>query len=649
MRRENAGFHTAFVSEEGTKLLNRDYFAYVEMDDYACYAAADSLDDEKEINSAELVVECILREFTEHPTMRAASVKRMIKKAHRELLYNKEGMRLRASAAVAVTDYVKCRYITVGNSRFALVRNERILYESRDQSLTENLVEREALPLDKAAAHEERNNLYSYLGQNTGRIQIPMSKKRRLANGDVLLLYTRGIWENCDRAELIDAAKDVTSPQELVDNIEELLLGRQKPEIDNYTLAVTFVDKVYLNPKKRWTVKKVLALVIPIAVILLILGASLFVRWRIRAGWQQDMEQHMESAGEYLSFGHYETAVEEYKQAAELAGKLKDTVGKEAAENHRKLGEQILAADQAMGEEDYTKALAFYEKALELSGLCGGMGDDHIREQMDKLDRYQELYELIESAEGKEEYGDYAGAVELYKKAKALASDLYDQDLRAEALDKQRAAEEALEKLRQEQMAELEEKIQKAVEEEKVAQELEDQGLINDKKNALELESKGNELMNKEDYVSAIPYLETARSMYEALGMNKRVDVLEDQIEACGKLAEEAKRKAAEEAEQETAAEKATKESKAAEEEAKKALQELKDAQKDQEIADAKKEADEAKKAAEEAKKAEEEAKRAEEEARKELEESKKEEDDTEPGDGGQDGGDGDTGDGVHL
>lgn len=634
MRRENAGFQTAFLSEEGTKLLNRDYFAYVEMDDYACYAAADSLDDEKEANSAQNVVECILREFTEHPSMNSLSLKKIIKKAHRELLYNKEGMRLRASVAVVVTNYVKCRYLTVGNSRFTLIRNDRILYESKDQSLTENLVEREAVPRDRAAFHEERNNLYSYLGQNAGRMQIQVSRKRKLVNGDILLLYTRGIWENCDRVELTDSAKDVGTPQDLADNVEELILGKQKDEIDNYTLAVTFVDKVYLNPKKRWTLKKVLAIVIPAAVVLLILGITLFVRYRIRAGWRQDMERHMESAGEYLSFDHYEMAVEEYKQASEYARKLKDTVTAEEADACRRLGEQILSADRSMEEEEYAKALELYEKTLELSGLCGGLGSDHVREQMDKLDRYQELYELLESAEGKEEYGDYAGAVELYKKAKTLASGLYDQDLRAEALGKQRAAEEELEKLRQEQMAELEEKVQKAVEEEKVAQELADQGLMNDKKNALELESKGNELMNKEDYVSAVPYLETAKSMYESLGMDERAAVLADQIEACTKLAEEAKKKAAEEAEREAAQDEAEKEQKEAAEEAKKALQELKDAQKDQEIADAKREAEEAKKAAEEAKKAEEEAKKA-------LEESKKEESGTGSGTGGQDGGNG--------
>lgn len=604
MRRENAGFRTAFVSEEGTKLLNRDYFAYVEMDDYACYVAADSLDDEKDENSAQIVVECILREFTEHPAMHSFSLKKMVRKAHRELIGNKQGLRLRASVAVVVTNYVKCRYLTVGNTRFALLRNDRILYESKDQSLTENLVERETIPRDKAALHEERNNLYSYLGQVNGRMQIQVSRKRKLVNGDVLLLYTRGIWENCDYVDLKDAAKEVSTPQEMADNLEELILSGQKEELDNYTLAVTFVDKVYLNPKKRWTLKKVLAIVIPVMVVLLVLGITLFVRYRIRASRKRDMLQHMETADQYAAYENYEPAVEEYKQSGELAKKLKDKESQEEAENRRLLAEQILLADQAMEDGDYSKALELYGKALELSGQCGGTGSEHIREQLDKIAKYQELYELLESAENKENYGDYAGAAELYKKAKGIASGLYDQDARKEALDKQRAAEETLEKLRQEQMAELEEKIRKSIEDEKVAQELADQELMNDKKNALELESKGNELMNQEDYVSAIPYFETAMSMYGNLGMEERAAVLAEQIEACRKLAEEAKRKAAEEAEKQSEADKAAEDAKAAADEARQAMQDMKDAEKDKALEEAKKAAEEAKKAAEEAKKA---------------------------------------------
>ncbi len=604
MRRENAEFHTAFVSEEGTKLLNRDYFAYVELDDFACYVAADSLDDEKEINSAEVVVECVLREFTEHPTMSSFLLQRYIKRAHRELAANRQGMRLRASVAVAVTNYVKYRYITVGNSRFALLRNERILQESKDQSLTENLVEKEEIPRDKAAMHEERNNLYSYLGQNTGRMQIQISRKKKLADGDMFFLYTRGIWENCNNVELLDAAKEVSKPQELADNVEELILSKLQPEVDNYTLAVTFVNKVYLNPKKRWTLKRVLAIVIPVIVVLLAIGIALFVRYRIRAGWKADMQQHRNSAEQYIAYNNYEMAVEEYKQAKEYADKLKDENAQEEIGDGQLLGEQILLADQSMKDGDYTKAQELYRKAMELAGSNQMAGAGYIEEQLDKIADYQELYELLETAEGKEEYGDYAGAVELYKEAKSKAADLYDQEARAEALEKQRGAEETLEQMRQEELAELEERIQKAIEDEKVAQELADQELMNDKQNALELESKGNELMNSEDYVSAIPYFETAKSMYENLDMTDRAKVLEDQISACKTLAEEAKRKAEEEAEKQSQESAAAEEAKAAAEEAKQAIQDLKDAEKDKSVEEAKQAAEEAKQAAEEAKKA---------------------------------------------
>ncbi len=422
-----------------------------------------------------------------------------------------------------------------------------------------------------------------------------------------------------------DAAKEVSTPQEMADNLEELILCGQKEEIDNYTLAVTFVDKVYLNPKKRWTLKKVLAVVIPVMIVLLILGITLFVRFRIRSGQKRDMLQHMDNAAQYTTYDNYAPAAEEYKQAGELAKKLKDKERQEEAENRRLLVEQILLADQAMEDGDYNKALELYEKALELSGQCGGTGSEHIREQLDKIGKYQELYELLESAENKETYGDYAGAAELYRKAKGIASGLYDQDARKEALDKQRAAEEALEKMRQEQMAELEEKIQKSIEDEKIAQELADQELMNDKKNALELESKGNELMNQEDYVSAIPYFETAKSMYEKLGMEDRAAVLAEQIEACKKLAEEAKRKAAEEEQKQSEADKAAEDAKAAAEEARQAMQDMKDAEKDKALEEAKKAAEDAKKAAEEAKKAAEENKKDDKEEDKKEEETEKE------------------------
>lgn len=147
MRRINSDFQTLHISEEGQKLSNRDYFGYVEMDDFACYVLADSLDDEPTVNSARLVVDSIIRDFTEAPTMGKGTLRRYLLRAHTELLKQRAGMHLKVAVVVAVTDYRTLRYCHVGNSRLYLIRNARILEQTKDQSLTQNLLEQERILL----------------------------------------------------------------------------------------------------------------------------------------------------------------------------------------------------------------------------------------------------------------------------------------------------------------------------------------------------------------------------------------------------------------------------------------------------------------------------------------------------------------------
>ena len=135
MRRINSDFRTKFISEEGQKLANRDYFGYVEMDDFACYVLADSLDGETAADSAQVVVESIIRSFGEGPTLSRRRLNRYIQEAHRELRSMRGGMHLKASVVLAVTDYRSMRCCHVGNCRLYLLRNSRFLLKTRDQSL----------------------------------------------------------------------------------------------------------------------------------------------------------------------------------------------------------------------------------------------------------------------------------------------------------------------------------------------------------------------------------------------------------------------------------------------------------------------------------------------------------------------------------
>ncbi len=539
MRRINSEFKTANMSEEGQKLSNRDYFGYVEMDDFACYVLADSLDEEPSINSAKLVVESIIRDFTEAPSMRKGRIRQMVHWAHVELLKQKKGMHLKASVVVAVTDYRKMRYAYAGNSRYYLIRNARITERTEDQSLTNNLTKTGQIPLDQAAAHEERNNLYSFLGER-GTPKIQISKKKKLENGDIFLLLTRGVWEQCSDETLLEIINDAKEPEEILQRTEDHILKQQETEeIDNYTMTVTFAQKVYQSPRKAWTLKQVLMVLIPSVLVVGGLGLALFLRYRNLRTREENLAACMENGEAYLRYDNYQRAAEEYGEAKKLADSLKKDEESEEADQYRKLAEQILLADEALLTGEYEKAQGLYLTARELSEAAGNTGKAYIEGQLDRTKNYIEVYDLIALGERKEEYGNLEGAVAAYKEAREKAADLYYNEGKAEALEKQAAAEEELEKAEQEekdrkkeQEDAIAEEVARQKQEEAAEMELENQQKANDQQNAIELENQGNMLLAQGQYENAITFYQTAQTIYRQLELADMADRLEPKIEA---------------------------------------------------------------------------------------------------------------------
>ena len=539
MRRMNSEFKTANMSEEGQKLSNRDYFGYVEMDDFACYVLSDSLDEEPSINSARLVVESIIRNFTEAPSMGKRHLQRMIRQAHTELQKQKKGMHLKASIVVVVTDYRKIRYAYVGNSRYYLIRNARIMERTEDQSLTSHLAQTGKIPLDQAASHEERNNLYSFLGER-GTPKLQISKKKKLENGDIFLLITKGVWEQCPDENLLEIINDAKDPDEILKRTEDWILERQETEeIDNYTMVVTFEQKVYQSPKKPWTLKRVLMIAIPVVLVTGGISLALFLRYRSIRNKEKNLMECMENGEAYLRYDNYQRAAEEYGEAKTLAGSLNRDEEYEKADRYKKLAEQVILADEALSDGEYEKSQELYLTARELSEDAGNVGRIYIESQLDRAKDYIEVYDLIALGERKEEYGNLKGAIAAYKEAREKAADLYYGDGKAEALEKQAAAEEALEKAemeeesrKKEQEKEIAAEVARQQQEEAAAQELDNQQKANDQQNAIDLENQGNSLLAQGQYESAITFYQTAQAIYKRLDLTDLANNLNPKIEA---------------------------------------------------------------------------------------------------------------------
>ena len=395
MRKQNSEFLTAFISEASRKIKNTDFFGFVELDKFACYVIADGIDDDVDAISAKLAVDTVVSSFMESPSMSKRAVRRYLRAANRALLTARSKMKLKASVTVLVTNYVKLRYGQAGNTRFRLYRDGFLRMQSRDSSLSMDLVQAEKLEQDKLAQHEERHNLFCYLGQEKG-FSPYISKKFKLANADAAALYSRGIWENVDEGELKDVFAEASDePQPIVDSVEEMLLSRQPEGLEKYTFATIFFNKTFIDSNRKRKIKKILMIAIPILLVLAILTVILLVRYNNRKKDIAAMEQSFYDAIEYIQADNYPRAKTECQNALDLANKLKDEEIQTDASNYMKLIESVIAGDTDLNDGEYRDAQRNYLNAQNRSRYADNLGLDYIQDRLEQTGQYITVYDLI--------------------------------------------------------------------------------------------------------------------------------------------------------------------------------------------------------------------------------------------------------------
>ncbi len=653
MRKQNSEFKTAFTSEAECDLKNTDYFGFVELDEFACYVIADGIDDQTDAVSARLAVSAAVSAFSEAPSMskrtmraclRAANkalleakskmklkasvlivltnytvsafseapsmskrtMRACLRAANKALLEAKSKMKLKASVLIVLTNYTKLRYGQAGNIRFRLYRNGFVKIQSTDQSLTADLVKKEKVTSDKVALHEERNNLYAYLGQSrefhpfiSKKIKLTdadaialytrgvwqhidegelkdafgeaylgqsrefhpfISKKIKLTDADAIALYTRGVWQHIDEGELKDAFGEATTepqelvnnvedlllsrqpkqlgkytfvtifinkvfkdpnkkrriattePQELVNNVEDLLLSRQPKQLGKYTFVTIFINKVFKDPNKKRRIRRILMIVIPVLVMLTILSVVLFVQYRKKQEKRAQMETGYTDTIEYIQSDNYIRAQECCKDALELADQLKDSKMQKELGNYQKLIEAVLAAEDYLDNKKYTDAQNAYGEAANRSKYVDNVGIDYIEDRQELTADYIAVYDLINLGDTLVLNLQPDKAEEKYMEAKILAGEIYFDEGRQAAID-------ALEKLYADQ------KEEKEAENEELKEALAKQ------ETAANYMAQGNEAFAEGDYESAKVYYSSARQSYSDMGDETQGAAAQEKLE----------------------------------------------------------------------------------------------------------------------
>jgi len=512
MRKINSEYKTAFVSEAGSELINNDYFGYVELEDFACYVVADGLYKGVDAESAKLAIKAVVQKFMERPSIRKRAIKNYLRAANKVLVLSsdKKRQRLRTSITVVVTNYEAMRYASVGNTRMYLYRGDQIFARSTDTSLAQRMVEREGSSSDKLARHRERNNLSTYLGQKNG-FSPYISKKIPLKESDVITLFTRGIWENVEDGEMIDVFSETgDNPREAVDLVEELLLSRQPSELENYTFAAIYVNKVFQDPNRKKRIKKIIIISVIVAVVLIVIALVLFFWLRHRQQLRTDMEDHLTRVVMHIEHNNFPGALAEVQGAEDLARRLRNQDALRQIDTYLQLIEAVILGDTRLDEGRFQEAQDAFLRGQGYAVLMDRLGYDDIGRRLEITENFINFFSLMELGDSLVALGNYEMALTIFNEARVQASSLFFSAGRQQALDA--IADVHVLMIRED---EREAAAAGAVQAEREAEAAERAAVI---AAAAELIAQGDREFAAGDYIAARAFFQMAREMYLDIG-----------------------------------------------------------------------------------------------------------------------------------
>lgn len=232
-------------SRRGTRKSNQDRVAYCYTRDALLMLVADGMGGHLHGElAAEIAAQFITREFRREAQSRlrnpAAFLQQALSGAHRAIVKRAEDDVLAevprtTCVACVVQDGAAC-WAHAGDSRLYHLREGRILAQTRDHSLVQQLIDSGRMRAEAAPAHPERNRIYNCLG-SARPPRVDLSESTQLQTGDVLLLCSDGLWGPLS-AKLISSAVQkagiMQAAPELLDQAER----RSGRECDNLTAIV---------------------------------------------------------------------------------------------------------------------------------------------------------------------------------------------------------------------------------------------------------------------------------------------------------------------------------------------------------------------------------------------------------------------------
>lgn len=243
----------AIQSRRGGRNYNEDACGHWHSDTHLCCVVADGAGGHGGGDKAsKLAVQHIITTYAAQPQGTPAAIRAMIVDADRTIIEHRaDDERQRNMHSTVVAMFVDLEHRAAawghcGDSRLYAFRRGRMTLRTRDHSVVQSLVDGGMLTEDKMRSHPQRSELLSALGVGEDDLQVSVSAEPwKIADGDVFLLCTDGVWEYVDDAQMEASLAAATSAQGWLQELERRVLAgaSHKPRHDNFSALTVWVGE----------------------------------------------------------------------------------------------------------------------------------------------------------------------------------------------------------------------------------------------------------------------------------------------------------------------------------------------------------------------------------------------------------------------
>jgi hypothetical protein len=416
-------FQMNYTTETGAGANNNSFFDYVELDDYACWIAADS-DSEIGRDIARTIVRSILNNFSDNPTILQREMKQYLLAA-RELAVKMNGdTAVRVGLAIVATNYSKMLCIATGNERIYHLR--RFLQRKAEGGgscfelgVTEN---------------DETERLATYSPKQIFGLFI--TKTINLRNDDVILLANSGFWENAAFYEVSDTLQESDESYQFLANLKRLLLRRRKGDLLSYTIVAIYINRIKgLSGKIKTVIAASLAGFILLAGLVVF---KLFIKQnkpasKVASGTQVSQTIQKTGLGNYAGYEQngdnlvqdeeYALALDEYIKAGACED-LKTAGARRTVQSKIAIIQMILDGDQLAATGKFAGALAKYRAAQKAASAIEAYNQAGLQKRTATIRVKLTVNALVAKGNRALADGNYKEALSQYTSAKTLAKNV---------------------------------------------------------------------------------------------------------------------------------------------------------------------------------------------------------------------------------